>query len=177
LVRDLGGRPGDVASVLVGTGPGSYTGLRVGIATAIGIVRGTRARVRGVPSGETLVFGELEPAQEACVLLDARAGDLYFAHYRREADEVHVLRAPCVLRPEEVLGALPAAGPIFGDASAFEAAGLPSSTVARVRMDVTPRAAALLALGSGRLDRLGGQQPSDIQPLYLRAFAVRARRR
>jgi hypothetical protein len=44
-------------------------------------------------------------------------------------------------------------------------------------MDVTPRAAALLALGSGRLDRLGGQQPSDIQPLYLRAFAVRARRR
>ena len=177
MVRELGGTPGEIAIVLVGTGPGSYTGLRVGIATALGLARGCRAELRGVPSGETLCFGELSPGEEASVLLDARAGELYFAHYRRTADEVDVLRAPCVLLPGEVAGTLPTGGPIFADAQAVEAAGLSPEVRERVRLDVAPRAAALLDLGAGRIERSGGQDPREVQPLYLRAFAVRARKR
>jgi tRNA threonylcarbamoyladenosine biosynthesis protein TsaB len=177
ILRELEAEPADIVSVLVGTGPGSYTGLRVGIATALGIARGAGAGLRGVPSGETLCFGELAPGEEAAVLLDARAGELYFARYRRTRDEIEVLRAPCVLRPGEVGAALPPGIPIFGDAEAREAAGLDAVTASRFRAGVVPRALALLALGAARLERLGPQKPAEVAPLYLRPFAVRQRRR
>jgi len=176
ILREIGASPGEVTSVLVGTGPGSYTGLRVGIATALGIVRGCRAALRGVPSGETLCFGELAAGEEAVVLLDARAGELYFAHYRRSADEVEVVRAPCVLPPGEVEAVLPAAGSIFGDAAAFESARLAPKWRARLRPGIFPRARALMSLGSARLERMGGQDPTQVAPLYLRPFAVKQRR-
>lgn len=177
IVRELGGSPDEIALVLVGTGPGSYTGLRVGIATALGLVRGCGARIRGVPSGETLCFGELEPGEEASVLLDARAGEIYLARYRRGIDDVEVLRAPCVLRPDEVRASLPNDGPIFADSGAVAAAGLPEEVRERLRLDVAPRAAALLALGVVRDERGGPQDPREVQPLYLRPFAVRTRKR
>lgn len=177
MVRELGASASGITAVLVGTGPGSYTGLRVGIATALGIARGCGAVLRGVPSGETLCFGELAPGEEATVLLDARAGEVYFAHYRRTADEIETLRAPCVLRPDEVAPALPPTGPIFGDEHAAEVAGLGGSWEQRIRARVVPRARSLLALGSMRLQRLGGQAPSEVAPLYLRPFAVRQKRR
>lgn len=177
IVRDLGGTPREIALVLVGTGPGSYTGLRVGIATALGLVRGCGALIRGVPSGETLCFGELEPGEEASVLLDARAGEIYFAHYRCLAGEVEVLRDACVLRPDQVLGNLPRGGPIFADAGAITSLGLPDEVRERVRLDTAPRASALLALGIARVERSGGHDPLEVRPLYLRAFAVKARKR
>jgi tRNA threonylcarbamoyladenosine biosynthesis protein TsaB len=177
MVRELGGEPREIALVLVGTGPGSYTGLRVGIATALGLVRGCGARIRGVPSGETLCFGELQPGEPGSVLLDARAGEVYFAHYRRAEDEVEVLRAPTVLRPEEVRASLPGQGPIFAEASAVEAARLPDELRGRLRLDAAPRAGALLALGTARVERAGAQDPREVQPLYLRPFAVRSRKR
>lgn len=177
MVRELEGSPREIALVLVGTGPGSYTGLRVGIATALGLVRGCGAVIRGVPSGETLCFGELKPGEQASVLLDARAGEIYFAHYRRLAGDVEVLRDPCVLRPDEVPASLPPAGPIFADAGAIAVLGLPEEARERVRLDAAPRASALLALGAARVERIGGHDPLEVEPLYLRAFAVKARKR
>ena len=177
MLKELGATAAAITAVLVGTGPGSYTGLRVGIATALGVARGTRAQLRGVPSGETLCFGALAPGEEAAVLLDARSGEVYFAHYRRSANEVEILRAPCVIRPDDVPAALPRSGPLFVDAPSPEAIGIPAAARERVRVDVHPRAASLLALGSARLARLGPQAPEAVQPLYLRPFAVRAARR
>ena len=177
LLRELGAKPAEIGGVLVGTGPGSYTGLRVGIATALGIARGSGARLRGVPSFETLCWAELRPGEEGSVLLDARAGEIYFARYRRTAEDVLAVREPCVLRPDEVESALAAEGPLFGDAFASGAAALPPGAAKRLRPDAAPRAESLLELGAARLARFGAQEPKGVQPLYLRPFAVRNRRR
>ena len=177
LLREVGGTPAEIGAVLVGTGPGSYTGLRVGIATALGIARGARAQLRGVPSGEVLCYAELRPGEEGTVLLDARAGEAYLARYRRTADDVEVVRAPCVIPIAEVPVAVEGNGPIFGDRAAFEASGSLPSLESRLRAGGRGHARALLELGTKRLERLGAQAPSDVAPLYLRPFAVRARRR
>lgn len=177
LLAELGAAPRGIEAVFVGTGPGSYTGLRVGIATALGLARGSGAVLRGVPSGETLALGELEPGAQGTLLLDARSGELYFARYRRVAEDVEVLTPPCVLRPVELAGRLPADGPIFGDASVAEAAGLDAAARARLVVDRVPDAAQLLVLGERRLERLGPQAPEELEPLYLRPFAAQTRRR
>jgi tRNA threonylcarbamoyladenosine biosynthesis protein TsaB len=170
LARELGAGPGDLEAVLVGTGPGSYTGLRVGIATALALARATGAKACGVPSGEALAFGALDPGQEAVHLIDARAGGFYVSRYRRTEDEVEVLLAPRVVPKAEVAQHLGGGVPILTDAESLAAAGLDARTVERARLDVRPEARALLALGLARLERLGAEPLDSIRPLYLRAF-------
>lgn len=177
LLAELDARPADVAGVLVGTGPGSYTGLRVGAATALGLARATGAAARGVPSGETLVWERLAPGGEACLLLDARGGLVYLAHYRRAAQDVDVLRAPCALACADAAGQVPRGVPILGDATVADAAGLDADQRARLVADAVPDARALLELGARRLERLGAQPLTEIEPLYLRAFCARPRKR
>lgn len=65
--------------IAVGTGPGSYTGVRVGVSLALGLARGWNARVVGVPTLEAIA------AQRdglIAVTVDARKGNVYSALYR-----------------------------------------------------------------------------------------------
>jgi tRNA threonylcarbamoyladenosine biosynthesis protein TsaB len=177
LFREIGARPAELGAVIVGTGPGSYTGLRVGIATAFGLAKGSGAALFGVPSSETIAFANLAPGAEGVVLIDARQDELYYAHYRRTASEVEVVRAPCVVTAGELAALLPAGVPIFGDSAAADAARLTSAQRAHLVPDALPDARALLELGVARLARCGPQSPGAIEPLYLRPFAARQRRR
>lgn len=177
LFAELGASPRAIEAVLVGTGPGSYTGLRVGIATALGLARGSGAKLLGVPSGETLAFERLRPGEEGVQLLDARSGELYFARYRRTEDEVEVVVAPIVLKPGELAAHLPVGTPIFGDSTVAEAAGLDAGARERLVTDATPSAAALLELGGRRLARGAFTDSAELEPLYLRPFAAKTRRR
>ena len=166
LVRDL-------ELVVVGTGPGSFTGLRVAAATALGLARGGRAKFVGVPSLEALCWRELSEGQRGAVLLDARQGELYFARYLRTPDGLEVLQAPCILRPDEVRALLREDELCLGDADAARAAALDPAASARLQSGRVPRAAALLELGLLRFAREGAHTPGQIEPLYLRGFGVR----
>ncbi|MDP6538994.1 MAG: tRNA (adenosine(37)-N6)-threonylcarbamoyltransferase complex dimerization subunit type 1 TsaB [Planctomycetota bacterium] len=177
LLSELDLAPSSLAGVLVGTGPGSYTGLRVGIATARGLARSTGALLRGVPSGEALAFERLEPGDRCIHLLDARGGELCCAVYERLAEEVRVASAPRTLTPAELADWLPSSLPIYGERGVADAASLSEGERARFDDEVPPGAGALLVLGRRRLDTLGGQAAHEVEPLYLRPFAARARRR
>ena len=87
LVRQAGARTGDLQGLAVGTGPGSFTGLRVGLATARGLALALGLPVAGVSTLEALAAG----APGALPVIDARRG------------EVFVLQGePRVLAPEEL---------------------------------------------------------------------------
>ena len=89
LVDDLLTRteqaPADVDAVAVSMGPGSYTGLRIGVSTAKGWALAHDAALVGVPTLEALAaqvrpWGR--PGDVVCALLDARRDDVYAAAYR-----------------------------------------------------------------------------------------------
>ena len=65
--------------IAVGVGPGSYTGVRVGVSLALGLARGWHAHAVGVPSLEAIA-GQSEGV--VAVTLDARKGMVYSAAYR-----------------------------------------------------------------------------------------------
>jgi tRNA threonylcarbamoyladenosine biosynthesis protein TsaB len=82
LVAEAGFAPSSIDRLAVGVGPGSFTGLRVGIALAQGIALGLDIPVFGVSSLEAMAHA-VPPERPGirCALLDARRGEVFFAAY------------------------------------------------------------------------------------------------
>jgi tRNA threonylcarbamoyladenosine biosynthesis protein TsaB len=89
--------------IAVGSGPGSFTGLRVGIAIAQGLAEGLGVPLVGVPSLYAMALAV--PAEHPgcrCVLVDARKGELFAAAYDpdgRERMEVRLVASVSELTP------------------------------------------------------------------------------
>ena len=104
-VADVMGRAGvgwrDLDAIAVGVGPGTFTGLRIGIATARALAAATGLPLRPVSSLAALAAGIEAPLRLA--LIDARRGEVFGALY--EGDER--LWPPFVTPPEELARAAP----------------------------------------------------------------------
>lgn len=83
-----GGAP---ARIAVGTGPGSYTGVRIGIAAGLGIAMGHDIPIAGIPSVNFAAAGD--PSGRYTVIGDARRDALYFA----EVDASQLPSAPTLV--------------------------------------------------------------------------------
>ncbi len=92
--------------VAVGLGPGSFTGLRVGIAIAQGISEGLEVPLVGVPSLYAMALAV--PAEQygvRCALLDARKGELFTALYDEHGQELAAARVAASTESLAQLGA------------------------------------------------------------------------
>ena len=96
----------DLDAVAVSVGPGSFTGLRVGLATAKGLALGAGARLVGVPTMEALAEGYAPANGTICALLDAYRGEVYMAVFKRKGDALERLSPDAVLAPSAVVSAL-----------------------------------------------------------------------
>jgi tRNA threonylcarbamoyladenosine biosynthesis protein TsaB len=110
LLREVGWQPRDVQLLAVTVGPGSFTGLRVGVTTAKTFAYATGAAVIGVDA--MLVVAAQIPADETqCwATFDAQRGELVVAHVRRTGSapfEVQRIGEPQIVDAEQWLGALP----------------------------------------------------------------------
>jgi tRNA threonylcarbamoyladenosine biosynthesis protein TsaB len=87
LLAEAGAAPGDLDALVVGTGPGSFTGIRIGLATARGLALSLGLLVAGVSTLDALAAG----ASGAVPVIDARRREVFA-----------LLGEPRVLRPEDL---------------------------------------------------------------------------
>ena len=180
VLSEAGRKLADVTDVVVGVGPGPYTGLRVGLATAEAFGAALGLRVHGVCTLDGIAYasGLDEPF---LVATDARRKEVYWARY---ADARTRVGEPAVDRPADLAerggpGELGDAGERGADAAGFGAgvAGLPAvgagavlyeDVFRGVRHDLPAElsAPALARLAAERLAR--GEELLPPQPLYLR---------
>lgn len=177
LLQEAGLDARQLATVVVGTGPGSFTGLRVAIATAQGLAHATGAGLIGVPSIAAMALGSLAEGETACILVDAFGGAAYLAVYRREAEGLETLRAPEVHPLEDLPDEVPAGERILALPGGGFLDKLPEALLDRVEEARPPRAGELLTLARSLQDGDSAPCPSSVEPLYLRPFAARPRRR
>src|SRR4030095_16768186 len=86
LLADAGWTVTDLEGIAVSVGPGSFTGLRVGIATAKGLAVALGLPVAPVPTLDALAATLPFAAVPVCPLLDARKGEVYCSLYRWQGE-------------------------------------------------------------------------------------------
>jgi tRNA threonylcarbamoyladenosine biosynthesis protein TsaB len=104
----------EVERIAVGVGPGSFTGLRIGIATARALAQARALPLVGVSSLEALALGAGEAEPLVLAVLDARRGEAFAAGWRGGA----LVLAPAALSPEalaERVGSLEGSPLAVGD--------------------------------------------------------------
>jgi tRNA threonylcarbamoyladenosine biosynthesis protein TsaB len=124
-----------VDAVAVGLGPGSYTGLRIGVVTAKALSWAWDRPVLGISSLAAMVAPCLAPPETLlCAVLEARAGEFFTALYQRRDGELQVRAEATVLRAEELaqrLGVYP--GPVLMAGHTARFAGALSQTTGASR--------------------------------------------
>lgn len=98
----------DITAVAVALGPGSFTGIRVGMATAEGLAMPSHLPVFGISTldglAENLRSGGM--LGEALCLIDAHRGECFVGRYFIEKETFREMAPPCILRVEDLAGAI-----------------------------------------------------------------------
>ncbi len=86
LCREQGWQPGALQELYVSAGPGSFTGLRIGITLAKTLAFATGVKLVAVPTVRVLVENAPAEAMHAIIVLDAKRDQIYTARFERQAD-------------------------------------------------------------------------------------------
>jgi tRNA threonylcarbamoyl adenosine modification protein YeaZ len=169
-IRDLlvqaGLTPKAIDRVVVDRGPGLFTGLRVGIATAIGFALGASADLVGVTSLELLAHGAWRAGVRGTLVsaVDGRRGEVFVQTFDLD-DDVAPVSEPTVSQPQSVVDEWSKrgdAGTFTGDGVARYEALFRSLATGSVFDQRVPPALEALDLGARRL------ADAQVVPLYLR---------
>jgi tRNA threonylcarbamoyl adenosine modification protein YeaZ len=154
----LAAAPGPLAAVVTGTGPGSYTGARVGITAGLGLALARGIPLLGQNSLHGLVHADGIPVENACFLGNARRGLWYLVDIRQGTPA----NEPVLVPEDDILARLPAKEDEACLIS-LEPAPFPRP-VALVRPD-----AARLALHWSGLfpEQLRERESHPVEPVYL----------
>jgi len=171
MLLDLGLSPGALDLVACDIGPGSYTGLRVGLAAAKGLAFALGKPLVGVPSLDALAEAARGRARLLCPVLDARWGQIYGALYEDGRRTGEFRAEP----PEAFAARVPPGALVFGDAlETYGELFRHRSQAPRELWDPRPETIALLG---GRLHRQGlCGDPAALVPLYLRPTEAELKR-
>lgn len=173
----------DLQGIAVGTGPGSYTGLRVGLSLGKGFALALRVPLVGVPTLDAVAYQHREAGSILCAIVDAGRGQYYVAYYRsgyggarRESPpELMRLGEYAVLTADEIADRVVTAGPevyVGGELSPALVERLTERAGGTLRCaspSATLRRPAFLAeIARGRLFGSALTDAETLQPLYLR---------
>jgi tRNA threonylcarbamoyladenosine biosynthesis protein TsaB len=90
-LQNAGVRPEEVRQVVVTNGPGSFTGLRIGVATALGFSAALGIPCAGVSSLMAAAYGSLDWKGTICAAMDARRGQIYCAMFESDGSALRRL--------------------------------------------------------------------------------------
>jgi tRNA threonylcarbamoyladenosine biosynthesis protein TsaB len=168
--------PSDLRGIVVGGGPGSFTGLRIAAATAKGMLQALDVPMFAYSGLFATAAVHWSAPGDVWALFDARKRDVFAARYRFDAG-VRVLDRPAALTLDELLDRVRAgdAPPLFaGDAALRHREELERETGGRVAPPhlSIPRASSLLWLASEAPELGRVENPSAWEPDYIRAAGV-----
>jgi tRNA threonylcarbamoyladenosine biosynthesis protein TsaB len=165
----------DLKAIAVSIGPGSFTGLRIGLATAKALAYAMKIPLLAVPSLEALAYGCPVPGSMLAPMLDAQKGNVYMAVFAWQADgTLQEVMPVAVMEIHEALATLqkyPIPVLVMGEAAVLhsekiqQAGGNLALAAPHV---IIQRAGSVAALGQMLLKKGITEDIMGLEPLYIR---------
>ncbi|MBI5788503.1 MAG: tRNA (adenosine(37)-N6)-threonylcarbamoyltransferase complex dimerization subunit type 1 TsaB [Candidatus Schekmanbacteria bacterium] len=156
-------------------GPGSFTGLRVGVSTVKGLAWVHNKPVSGINTLDALAFRVSAPGI-ICPLLDAKQGEVYTALYRRIGEQIVKLSEYLLIAPQKLPEMIKEPVSFLGDGLAVYQQYLQKEFKQQADFKAsayyTPTAAVIAQMGYQRFKQGLGVSPYELTPYYLRRPAA-----
>lgn len=181
-LRMAGLEMSDMDAIAVSSGPGSFTGLRIGLSTAKGLSFATGIPVAAVPTLEALAWNLPLSQMPVCPVLDARKKEVFAGLFLREKDGLKRLIGERALKPAELVSAVEALeGVVFTGQGAFLIRGmleeaLDNKALFAPRHLAVPLPSSVAHLGLMMAERGEFSDPATLRPLYMRKSEAELKR-
>jgi len=180
MLSDAGCGLAELGGLAVSIGPGSFTGLRIGLSTAKGLAYATGLPVAAVPTLEAMAWALPHARPQICPVQDARKQEVYAALFQHGPDGLSRLMDDAALSPEALCATIKKPTLFLGDG--LVAYGDLFRRLLGERLLLPPlaqrgpRAACVAELGRQKLLRGEAETIGDLTPRYLRASEAELRR-
>ncbi len=164
----------ELTGIAVSNGPGSFTGLRIGLAAAKAMSYVLGIPLVGVSTLQALAYQLPAPGVRVMCLLDAQKGNAYVESYRWENNSLQVVDSVQVAKITDIVAACANMNEqviLLGDAVQKKVAGkleLPANVSVAPPHIVMPRAACVAMLGQAKLMAGETDNVMDLEPVYIR---------
>ncbi|MBE6084489.1 MAG: tRNA (adenosine(37)-N6)-threonylcarbamoyltransferase complex dimerization subunit type 1 TsaB [Selenomonas ruminantium] len=164
----------ELTGIAVSNGPGSFTGLRIGLAAAKAMSYVLGIPLVGVSTLQALAYQLPAPGIRIMCLLDAQKGNAYVESYRWENNSLQVVDSVQVAKITDIVAACANMNEqiiLLGDAVQKKVAGkleLPANVSVAPPHIVMPRAACVAMLGQAKLMAGETDNVMDLEPVYIR---------
>lgn len=158
----------NLKAVAVSIGPGSFTGLRIGLATAKALSYALHIPLIGVPTLAALAFACPAPGAVLAPMLDAQKGNVYLGMYEWQGNTVVELQPPQVIAFNEVQAKLNELGRpvlLLGEAAVMNRDDIPNPVPPHV---VMPRAGSIAVMAQQLYAQGIRHDVASLEPLYIR---------
>jgi len=172
LCNEHGITPSQIAAVFVSAGPGSFTGLRIGITAARTLALAIGAKVVALPTLEVIAQNALDAVPRSprvAVVLDAKRARVYTAGFVLKSDRYVAIDEPREADPANYLAPQPRDCAVLGEGVVYHRDAITASGL-RVLPDelFAPRVETVYALGLQRAVQGDFVPARDITPVYIR---------
>ncbi len=172
LLRAHDWAPRSLTDVFVSVGPGSFTGLRIGVTVARTLAWSVGARVVAVPTVDALARNALlagSPPEHVAVMLDAKRGQTFAAAFTLRGGRMEKVIDACLEAPAAFLARCPKPIAVLGEGVAYHRAAIDAAGASVLDESLWwGRAEHVLAVGL-ELAAAGRFTPGgDLIPLYIR---------
>ncbi len=164
----------ELTGIAVSNGPGSFTGLRIGLAAAKAMSYVLGIPLVGVSTLQALAYQLPAPGVRVMCLLDAQKGNAYVESYRWENNSLQVVDSVQVAKITDIVAACANMSEqviLLGDAVQKKVAGkleLPANVSVAPPHIVMPRAACVAMLGQAKMMAGETDNVMDLEPVYIR---------
>lgn len=173
--RQAGWDPGDLDAVAVDVGPGLFSGIRSGVATAQAIAGAVGVPLIPIGSLDAVAFDAATAHRRIWVVVDVRRGEVAVCPYRPVPGGVVRDGVVELCTPDHFRGLLEADRSdilVVGEWAALPEGSLIGFRTLKTGRPSHPSASAVLSIAHGRLDRDEVPHPDEVRPVYLREADV-----
>jgi tRNA threonylcarbamoyladenosine biosynthesis protein TsaB len=179
VIKESGLNRNDIDAIAVGKGPGSYTGLRIGVSAAKGIAYALKIPLISMNTLLNLCVGAKKTIQDSeimlCPMLDARRMEVYTALYNQTFEEIVSTNA-LIITPES-LSDLTSKGNIvlFGDGANKCAELIKDNSKISLLENIMPSATNMIEYSIEQYNKKQFEDVAYFEPFYLKEFFTGAK--